>query len=56
MSRENLKFSLTLFIKGMALQDSSTTLAGRGLNMETREARYGKPVAQKIVRMLNASI
>jgi hypothetical protein len=30
--------------------------SGRGLNMETREARYGKPVAQKTFQTLNASV
>jgi hypothetical protein len=29
---------------------------GCSLNLETRGAHYGKPVAQKTVRMLNASV
>jgi hypothetical protein len=36
--------------------DSRATPSGRGLNMETCEARYGKPVAQKTVRTLNALV
>jgi phytoene/squalene synthetase len=36
--------------------DSRATLFGRSLNMKTREARYGKLVAQKTVRTLYASI
>jgi hypothetical protein len=36
--------------------DSKATSSGRGLNMETHEARYRKPVAQKTVQTLNSSI
>jgi hypothetical protein len=36
--------------------DSRATPSGRGLNMEMRGARYGKPVAQKTVRTLNAFV
>jgi hypothetical protein len=32
------------------------TLSGRGLNTKMREARYGKPVAQKTVRTLPREI
>jgi len=36
--------------------DSRATPSECGLNMETREARYGKPIAQKTVWMLYASV
>jgi hypothetical protein len=36
--------------------DARATLSGRGLNMETRGARYGKPFVQKTVWMLNAFV
>jgi hypothetical protein len=36
--------------------DVRVTPSGRGLNIEKLGARYGKPVAQKIVQTLNASV
>jgi len=36
--------------------DSRATTSEHGLNMEARGVHYGKPVAQKTVQTLNASI
>jgi hypothetical protein len=36
--------------------ESRATLFGRGLNTETHGVRYGKPVAQKTVQTLIASV
>jgi hypothetical protein len=36
--------------------DFMATPSRHGLNMEKREARYGKPVAQNTARTLNASV
>jgi hypothetical protein len=36
--------------------DSWATPSGSNLNMEMHGVRYGKPIAQKTIRMLNASI
>jgi hypothetical protein len=36
--------------------DAKATSSRRGLNMGMREAHYGKPVAQKTVQTLNASV
>jgi len=38
------------------LPDFKVTPSRRGLNMETRGVRYGKPVAQKTIWRLNASV
>jgi hypothetical protein len=36
--------------------DARATSFGRSLDMEMRKARYGKPIAQKTVQMLSASV
>jgi len=50
-------WSLLWKLRAAELQPSERAIpSGRGLNMETRGAHYGKPVAQKTVWMLSATV